>query len=59
MLTSGEVQQLLQGHGRSLSDIPPAPPDAVVPGINDNQQLYGIPGGSGVSCSWVDQPAWT
>ncbi len=47
VLTSGEVQQLLEGHGQRLSDIPAAPLDAIVPSIPDSPQLYGIPGGSG------------
>lgn len=47
VLTSGEVQQLLQAHGRELSDIPAAPLDPMVPGVHDSQQLYGLPGGSG------------
>ena len=48
MLTSGEVQQLLQAHGRPLPDIAEAPLDTIVPGVQDNPRLYGIPGGSGV-----------
>ena len=47
VLTSGEVHQLLEGHGRRLSDVPTAPLDAIVPSIPDSPQLYGIPGGSG------------
>ena len=47
VLTSGEVQQLLEGHGRRLSEISAAPLDAIVPSIPDSPQLYGIPGGSG------------
>ena len=48
MLTSGEVQQLLQAHGRPLPKIAAAPLDTLVPGVQDDPRLYGIPGGSGV-----------
>ena len=47
MLTSGEVQQLLEARGQSLAETPAAPLDAVVPGIPDSPHLYDIPGGSG------------
>ena len=51
MLTSGEVQQLLQSHGRPLPAIAQAPLDTLVPGVQDDPRLYGIPGGSGVLAS--------
>ena len=47
MLTSGEVQQLLEARGQNLAELSAAPLDAVVPGIPDSPHLYGIPGGSG------------
>ena len=47
MLTSGEVQQLLEARGQKLNEIPAAPLDSMVSGIADSPQLYGIPGGSG------------
>ncbi len=47
VLTSGEVQQLLEARGRKLSEIPAAVPDTIIPGIPDSPHLYGIPGGSG------------
>ena len=51
MLTSGEVQQLLQSHGQPLTAIAQAPLDTLVPGVQDDPRLYGIPGGSGVLAS--------
>lgn len=50
VLTSGEVQQLLEAHGRALGEIPSAPLDSVVPGLPNDGQLYGLPGGSGEHC---------
>ena len=47
MLTSGEVQQLLEARGQKLNELPAAPLDSIVSGIPDDPQLYGIPGGSG------------
>ena len=49
MLTSGEVQQLLEARGQTLNELPAAPLDSIVPSIPDDPQLYGIPGGSGQS----------
>ena len=47
MLTSGEVQQLLEARGQRLNEVPAAPLDSIISGIPDDPQLYGIPGGSG------------
>lgn len=47
MLTSGEVQQLLEARGQKLNELPAAPLDSIVSGIPDDLQLYSIPGGSG------------
>lgn len=47
VLTSGEVQQLLEAHGRALSDLSAAPLDALVTGAQQDGRLYGLPGGSG------------
>jgi len=47
VLTSGEVQQLLEAHGRALSDLPAARLDSLVPGTQQDGRLYGLPGGSG------------
>jgi hypothetical protein len=54
VLTSGEVQQLLEAHGRSLGDIPQSPLDCLVPGVPEDGRLYGLPGGSGAQyhCSY-------
>ena len=51
MLTSGEVQQLLEARGHTLVEIPAAPLDAVIPSVPDSPHLYGIPGGSGGASS--------
>ena len=51
MLTSGEVQQLLEAHGRPLSELPSARLHSLVAGIEDDGQLYGLPGGSGAASS--------
>lgn len=48
MLTSGEVQQLLEACGQKLSEVSAAPLDFVVSGVPDSPHLYGIPGGSGL-----------
>ncbi len=64
VLTSGEVQQLLEAHGRALSELPSARLDSLVAGVEEDGQLYGLPGGSGAathlvlsicSCSLVTQ----
>ena len=47
MLTSGEVQQLLEQHGANLGVCPEAPLDSLAPDIPDDGRLYGLPGGSG------------
>ena len=51
MLTSGEVQQLLEARGQKLSELSAARLDAIVSGIPDSPHLYGIPGGSGLQPS--------
>ena len=48
MLTSGEVQQLLQSHGQLLPESAEAPLDTLIPGVQEADHLYGIPGGSGM-----------
>ncbi|CAK0781927.1 hypothetical protein CVIRNUC_005508 [Coccomyxa viridis] len=57
VLTSGEVQQLLQSHGRPLPAIAQAPLDTLVPGVQDDPRLYGIPGGSGGYLQYIFRTA--
>ena len=47
VLTSGEVLQLLEAHGKGLGDINCVPLDTLVPGVDDGGGLFGLPGGSG------------
>lgn len=48
MLTSGELQQLLQQRGiLDLQDVPEAPLDSVLSSVDEQGKLYGVPGGSG------------
>lgn len=49
VLTTGEVQQLLEAHGRPLTELPSAQLDSLVGGIEQDGQLYGLPGGSGAA----------
>lgn len=51
VLTSGEVQQLLEAHSRVLGELPSARPDSLVDGVEEDGQLYGLPGGSGAAMS--------
>ena len=48
MLTSGELQQLLQQRGiLDLKDVPEAPLDSLLSSVDEQGKLYGVPGGSG------------
>ena len=49
VLTSGEVQQMLEAHGRPLGELPSAPLDSLVGSVQEDGQLYGLPGGSGAA----------
>ncbi|BDA43699.1 Cytosolic iron-sulfur assembly component 3 [Coccomyxa sp. Obi] len=57
VLTSGEVQQLLEAHGRALSELPSAQLDSLVGGIEEDGQLYGLPGGSGGYLNYIFRTA--
>ena len=62
MLTSGELQQLLQQRGiLDLKDVPEAPLDSLLSSVDEQGKLYGVPGGSGGAllrcCS--DAASWT
>ncbi len=49
VLTTGEVQQLREAHGRPLTELPIAQLDSLVGSIEQDGQLYGLPGGSGAA----------
>ena len=55
MLTSGELQQLLQQRGTpDLRDVPEAPLDSLLSSVDEQGKLFGVPGASGgaqLSCS--------
>ncbi len=61
VLTSGEVQLMLEVHGRPLGELPSARLDSLVGSVPEDGQIYGLPGGSGAGLAHLYsliRPVW-